>query len=510
MRRIAILLLAALAGVASAQYTSKGVRLLSHIALNQFPGSPSSGSAINGYTSASGREYATIGIRNGTAIVDITNPTAPVTIAHVPGPNSLWHENVVLGDYCYSVTEGGGGIQVIDLHNVDAGVATLVATWTGGNLNNVHTIEADPATKRLFANGTNNGFLILDASNPTALVELGRWTTNYVHDCVIRNYTSGPYAGQQIGFLHCGSAGIKIVNITNPGAAMPTTGALNYYQGVSTSFYSHSGSLSADNHYLFANDELDEYYHTASGCTTFVVDVSNLSAPTVASVFNSGVNTIDHNSALRNGYMFLSAYKSGVRVYNVSNPSSLSEAGFFDTYPGGEGSDSFNGDWGVFSNFASGNIVLSDIDGGLFVLDPTEAMGYGAPIVSSVLNETSIALKPTLIRESDNQYFTIPSGKNRLSLTCVTTMPVRNLVDVHLEVNGSGPFVLHAKNFRTGATDTLGTWTLNSTDQLLDVNNLVGTDYINASGQINLSISASRGSLGGPFTKFDQIRVLVH
>ena len=89
-------------------------------------------------------------------------------------------------------------------------------------------------------------------------------------------------------------------------------------------------------------------------------------------------------------------------------------------------------------------------------------------------------------------------------------MPVRNLVDVHLEVNGSGPFVLHAKNFRTGATDTLGTWTLNSTDQLLDVNNLVGTDYINASGQINLSISASRGSLGGPFTKFDQIRVLVH
>lgn len=511
MKRVLLVLGLAAASMSVAQYQRDGVRLLSRIPLADFPGAPSTGAAIYGYTSASGREYATMGVRNGTAIIEVTNPASPVIRAHIPGPSSLWHENVVLGDYCYSVTEGGGGIQVIDLRNIDLGVATLVATYTGNGLDNVHTIQADPATNRLFVNGSNRGFLVLDASNPTSLVEVGRWTTKYVHDMVVRNFTSGPNAGKQIAYLCCGVSGLYIVDITTPGA-MVQKGTLNYYPDAQVNFYCHSGALSPDGKYLMINDEFDENRDLTGSCTTIVVDVENLNSPSVVNRFESGINTIDHNSHLRDGFLFLAAYKAGVRVYDARNLPGLSEVGFFDTYPNSTNANSYDGDWGVYAGFGSGNIVLSDINSGLFVLDPTEAIGKGAPLTG--FNVALGVPNGTLsdLRFSDNKRLVVTQSLlHDVFVFAETTRSTKNLVDLAIEAKGVGRVNVLLKNHSTGLYIQVGSVMLSSTEQMFSLNNLPAGNYVNSSGQIEIRLrSKAEPTFSNPPLEVDMVRATFH
>ena len=511
MKKLLLCALVAVSGLAAAQYPRDGVRFLSQVALNQFPGSPTSGAAINGYTSASGREYATIGVRNGTAIVEITNPTLPVVRAHIPGPSSLWHENVVLGDYCYSVTEGGGGIQIIDLRNIDFGVATLVSTYAGNGLDNVHTIQADPIRNRLYANGSNRGFVVLDASNPTSLVEVGRWTTKYVHDCVIRNFTSGPNAGKQIAYLCCGTSGLYIVDITNP-ASMVQKGILNYYPGQGGNFYCHSGSLTPDGRYLMVNDEFDENKSITPSCTTVVVDVADINAPTVANRFTSGIDTIDHNSHLRNGYLFLSAYKAGVRVYDARTPPALSEVGYFDSFPSGTDDQGYEGDWGVFAGFASGNIVISDMNRGLFVLDPSEAIGQGAPLTSFTSQTGQATGGVKELRFSDDRKVVIRrSSAYDITVLAETTKSTRNLVDLTVEARGNGRMEIMLRNRSTGQFEVVGTLGVTQIERSFNFNNIPAANYVNASGQIDLRLRTPVTPLAASQSlELDLVRAVFH
>src|SRR5688572_25044 len=88
--------LVALSSISLGQFTSKGARLYSQIPLSAMPGAPGTGAGCTGFVSSNGREYGIMGVANGTVIVDITNPYSPELLTHIPGLNSLWHENAVL------------------------------------------------------------------------------------------------------------------------------------------------------------------------------------------------------------------------------------------------------------------------------------------------------------------------------------------------------------------------------------------------------------------------------
>ncbi|MEQ1934417.1 MAG: choice-of-anchor B family protein [Fimbriimonadaceae bacterium] len=515
-RLFALVAFATVALSAQAQYQAQGVRFLSQIALNQFPGSPTIGSALYGYTSPSGREYAIIGVRNGESVVDITNPVLPVQIGFINGPNSDWHENVTLGNYCYAVTDSGGavGVRIIDLNNVDNGSASLVATYNGGTQNPmaaVHTIQADPTTNRLFANGGNNtGVVILDATNPTSLVRLGRWNTKYVHDCYVKNFTSGPYAGKQVIYAFCGSNGLYILDATNP-AAITVMGNTPLYGSGST--YCHSGSLSPDAKYMMVNDEFDENGGNTTSCTTILINVENLSAPVRVGEFKSGVTTIDHNSQLRDGHLFLSAYEGGVRIYNAANPLGLFETGYFDTYPSGT-ANSYNGNWGVFSHYASGNIALSDRQRGLFVLDPSEAIGLGAPIVSL----ESIGFQSGGIaeaRKSDDRYLVLgPVARTQGTGTFIlqTTYSPTVSLDFTLEARGSGTARAYLKNRATGQWDMMVAGILQpGVDRTLTITGVNATNYVSTSGQVEARADIVTTPTGSrPLMSIDMLQVKVN
>src|SRR5205085_1131238 len=145
-------------------FPENGVTLLAWLSLPDLA-VPAGGNANScfGYVSPSGREYALIGLSTGTACVEVTQPGNPVIVGQIAGPQSLWRDVRTYSHYAYAVSEGGSGIQVIDLANVDAGGVSLVNTIDDDATGATHTIAIDTVSGYLYrSGGGSNGLRIYD------------------------------------------------------------------------------------------------------------------------------------------------------------------------------------------------------------------------------------------------------------------------------------------------------------------------------------------------------------
>src|SRR6188768_2406742 len=175
-----------------ASFPADNVTLLAWMPLSDF-GGPDNGNSCWGYTSPSGREYALFCHSDGLTVVEITNPGDPLIVGFINGPDSLWRDVKVRGTYAYAVSEGGSGIQVIDLANVDAGQVALVNTVTTGGTTATHTVALDEVSGFLYrAGGGTEGLRIYDLSNGANPVFTGWWSDRYVHESQVKTFTSGP------------------------------------------------------------------------------------------------------------------------------------------------------------------------------------------------------------------------------------------------------------------------------------------------------------------------------
>ena len=75
----------------------------------------------------------------------------------------------------------------------------------------------------------------------------------------------------------------------------------------------------------------------------------------------------------RGNLAYESNYCAGLRILDVSNikEGNLTEVGYFDVSPNCDAPSFFEGAWSSYPFFASGTIVMSTIDRGLFVLKYT-------------------------------------------------------------------------------------------------------------------------------------------
>ena len=69
---------------------------------------------IWGYVAPNGDEYALLGCRDGTSVIDVSDPANPVERAFIPGAVSVWRDIRTYGSYAYVVTEATAGFQVIN------------------------------------------------------------------------------------------------------------------------------------------------------------------------------------------------------------------------------------------------------------------------------------------------------------------------------------------------------------------------------------------------------------
>jgi len=380
---------------AAPSFQSSGVRLMAWFPVTAFNAANTSGNDVWGYVSPSGREYALMGLSNGTGFVEVTNPGSSRIIAFISGPKSLWRNVKTYQNYAYAVSEGGGGIQVFNLANIDNGVVTLVNTIDAGAATPAtHTMIINEQTGYLYRMGGGSNGLRIYTLKPTATapsasatnpVLVATWNPKYTHDGAVFNWTSGPYAGKEI-FFACGGlnggqtdTGVDILDVTNK-SAITVIGRFTY----ANANFCHQLWLSQDRRYAYINDELDEgnrgIYNVGR-----IMDIANLASPIAAGTYTTGVKSIDHNEYVANNLLFCSNYTAGLQVFDLSNPASPQRTAWFDTHPDDDANPAatFNGLWSNYPYLPSGTILGSDIERGMFVLrlgtDPATVSVAGGP-----------------------------------------------------------------------------------------------------------------------------------
>jgi choice-of-anchor B domain-containing protein len=320
-------------------------------------------SNIWGYVDSLGNEYALVGAQNGLSIVDVTNPTNPIVKFTVAGTNSYWREVQVHGKYAYVTTEGCClGLQIINLSNLPASVSSKYWTGSGaiaGTLGRIHSLHIRDGYAYLNGSQLFGGAaLIVSLADPWNPSYISNTAVNfsgnfrYVHDCYVRNDTLW---GAHIygGFF----SAFNVANKANP--------VLINTQNTPNNFTHNTWMSDNGSSFLFTTDEVSNSYLAS-------YDVSNTGNMPLLDRLqgNPGSGSIIHNTYIRNNFAINSYYKDGVTIVDVSRPRNMITVGKYDTYTQGAG-NGFNGAWGVHPFLPSGNLVVSDINNGLFVLTPT-------------------------------------------------------------------------------------------------------------------------------------------
>lgn len=327
-----------------------------------------------------GREYALVGMANGTAFVDVTEPAAPRRLGVLPsatGP-STWRDVKTYGTTAYVVSEAGGhGLQVFDLRRLrglaEDAARTFSADARRTDFGRTHNVVVDEAAGRVIAVGgaCGAGLQTYTLEDPLAPAFAGcSGDTGYLHDaqCLVYDGPDPDYAGRNVcvGF---NNDSVFFIDATDPTAA--TRIATGFYPG---SQYAHQGWLTDDRRFLLVDDEADEGV-TASQTRTIVFNVEDLDSPEfVGFYFNPSTTTLDHNLYIRGGYAYQANYNNGLRILGLAGVATadLSEVAFFDTFPASPDGvqDDFDGAWSVYPYFESGTVLVSDQVYGLFVLQP--------------------------------------------------------------------------------------------------------------------------------------------
>ena len=331
-----------------------------------------------------GNEYALMGLTNGTAFVDVTDPDNPVFLGHLATNTveSPWRDLKVYMDHVFVVADGAGshGMQVFDLTRLRG--VTSPQVFTADNIyidfRNAHNLAINEATGFAYAVGTNTcseGLHIVDISTPTSPVFAGCHTDADTHDtqCVIYQGPDPDYTGREICFSSAktNTANTLPVNTHHVGIAdvtdklAPVTIFERNYPDVG---FAHQGWLTEDHRFFLLGDELDE---TTLGVPTrtLIFDIADLDAPVFVSAYQATADSIDHNLYVLGNRVFQANYTSGVRVLEFQDLSNdeITEVAFLDTFPNSDIAE-FDGVWSVYPYLPSGNIIASDISNGLFIL----------------------------------------------------------------------------------------------------------------------------------------------
>ncbi len=370
------------------EYPCENVDLLSHMPLEEF--GSESGNDIWGWTDPeTGKEYALMGLNDGTGFVDVSEPTNPVYLGKLPTrtEDSIWRDVKVYKDHAFIVSEAEGhGMQVFDLTRLRE--ASGPQEWTAdanyAEFSNAHNVAINEETGFAYAIGTNTcegGPHMVNIKNPTDPTFAGCVSGDgYTHDTQVVVY-EGPdedYQGREIAFS-ANEDTLTIVDVTRKSA--PEQIARINYAG---SVYTHQGWLTEDQGTFLLGDELDEFatQGVVNNTTTYIFDLEDLDDPTVATKTQKHVaetDAIDHNLYTTGDFVHQANYRAGYRLLDGSaaDDGELTEVGFFDIYPEDDASE-FNGAWSNSPYFDNGTVIVSGIEQGLFVLEPT-VEGFGPP-----------------------------------------------------------------------------------------------------------------------------------
>ena len=351
------------------------------------PALPGSAAYNNTYNevwgvAVNGREFAILGSTMGTHYIDVTDPTNPVQVAFVPGKatgSQIIHRDYdTYQNYIFGVCdEGPSSLQIMDISGLPDTV--VLVNNSDSLITRAHNGWIDTATARFYALSVAGGaqgyqgMKVFDISDPVHPQFL--WGGNviegfafsHVHDAFVRNDTA---------YLNCGNNGLCVADFSDP-ANPKLIGTMTSYAGQG---YNHSGWLSADGLTYYMADE-------THGSPMKAVDVSDFEDINLEDAFDAESTALQivHNPVLACNLVYVAYYYDGLQVFDVSDPTNVQHVMYYPTSTE-VNTGSYMGAWGAYPLLPSGNILVSDMQNGLFVVAALDTLCNKPPIVSGTVS----------------------------------------------------------------------------------------------------------------------------
>jgi len=403
-------------------FSCKNIDLLAHIPLNDFSSNPQSGNDIWGHVDLNNNnEYAIMGVYNGIAVFDVSNPELPIEVGTISGVNSGWRDVKVYQyydkeieqwkAYAYATSEGSrtGSVDyvtIIDLNSLPHSVSLVEKNNVVSTAHNVYITNVDyslnialpnatPSLQLIGANNKGGAFQNYSLANPTTLVATsGNYFGNgYTHDGASlsiddqrANNDCAINSGACTVFIDFNENEMKLWNISDNNN-VSQLGEVTYTDVPPTQQYIHSGWGTEDKQFVLLHDEFDEY-KGGLNTTVRIFSIEDLNNPVQVGQWTGPTAAIDHNGFVRGNRYYMSNYTRGLTVLDITDPATPEEVGFFDTYPDSD-TPNFFGAWGVYPFLPSGTILISDINSGLYLLkDRAKSSTHGEISFTSKTIET--------------------------------------------------------------------------------------------------------------------------
>jgi uncharacterized protein (TIGR03437 family) len=335
--------------------------------------------------------YAYLASYNGSGvmIIDIADPRAPVLAGVFEPPGGARFQDVVVIDgIAYCSSEDNKGVYIADVRDPQNPKVLSQITPEQNGFPFVHELhvtdgllfEADSRPPR---DGRPPRIKIFDVTNPAQpafIRDVFTTDTLFIHNMFALNgrlYTSG-WSGRTDIF--------DIRNVRNEDPPLLGT--------VQSGTSSHSSWVSNDGKLLASCRE------TLDGDVR-LFDLSNPASPRQLAVITAQALGLAaytaHNPMIVGNLLFISWYQAGTVVFDISDPAKPELVANYDTYasPVACPQDCYGGNWGVYPFLGLDRVLLSDLDGGLFVVD-FSAAGKGPKTVSAA-SYSPAAISPKAI-----------------------------------------------------------------------------------------------------------------
>ncbi|ARD43513.1 choice-of-anchor B family protein [Colwellia sp. PAMC 21821] len=388
-------------------FACSNIDLLAHMPLNEFSSRPSSANDIWGHVDLNnGNEYALIGLRNGVAIVNVTDPEDPQEVGTISGLNSTWRDikvyqyfdNIINAwqAYAYATIDGASDhVTIINLNQLPNSVSLVEKNTVVTKAHNVYITNVDhtlnialpgltPSLQLIGSNRFGGAFHSYSLATPATLTALSNnyFGSGYTHDGASINITDNRKESQCdtqgdscTVFIDFNEKEVKLWNITDT-SATTLLGTGEYNDVAKSNQYVHSGWGTEDEQHIFLHDEFDEK-DGGLNSTVRIFSIADLTNPVQVGQWTGPTRAIDHNGFVRGNRYYMSNYERGLTVLDITDPANPVDVGFFDTYTPSNNAG-FNGAWGTYPFLPSGNILVSDIGSGLYILkDRTHESNQG-------------------------------------------------------------------------------------------------------------------------------------
>ena len=355
-------------------------------------------------------EYAIIGSTQGTHFINVTDPSSPIEDFFVRGAsfgNHIIHRDYHdYNGYLYAVSGEDrdnlkSALQIIDISNLPESIDVIYNS--NARIRKAHNIFIDTSQAKLYACAVKGGdaafsaLRIYDISNIEPVLEanytidIGGSVVANVHDAFVNDH---------LAYLNAGNDGLLIVDFAN----LEAPEVLTSLKGTDypDSGYNHSGWLSEDGKYYYFADE-------TWGTDMKVYDVTDPRNIILVSTFDAGNDSqfsIPHNQVVYCNYIFTSYYYDGLQVHDISDPENPKRVMYYPT-TSITARANYEGAWGVYPFLPSGNILVSDMQNGLFIIEKLNDYCTPSSLDEQIVTNLNVKLFPN----PNNGRFVISSDR---------------------------------------------------------------------------------------------------